>query len=534
MFDLAEHGILPDEQERALARDIARRGLATLGDVEQAPLFVGILGGTGVGKSTIINALAGQHVSEPSHRRPHTDRAVVYMHEAAAADVTRLGDLAQPPRPHRADRIRHLVLCDLPDYDSLVVTHRERVGRLARFLDVFVWVASPEKYGDRAMYEAVSLFGKAEAGFLFVVNKMDTVPADNWPRLKGHFHMLLEKSLEQPPRVYLVSAADALEEKDTPGARAFHEFRDRLFGRRMEKQAAAIRAANIEVEASRWAQKTLDRAGAGEKPRRMLELVEQARERLSDVGNLARGEILDQVAPDADAVLADRIREQAPDPWPVRLAHPLTARALPGPGSRGKDTGASGVRTRLAAMDRKLSSISGAAPRAPEPPSLEDTYERFIAGHHDTVRLAALAAVNPLAHGAAWFWRRLLLAVPVFLWVLFMAGITNPATLFREGGLARLGMGLPEIPLALFTERGLTAILVLLVIEAALCVRISAKSRKWTVRRVRAVREGLSDSLARALVAELERELTPLADWAREAVSEYETIAGELARDRVR
>ena len=44
-------------------------------------LYIGILGGTGVGKSTLINALARKEISERSDKRPFTDRAVIYRHK---------------------------------------------------------------------------------------------------------------------------------------------------------------------------------------------------------------------------------------------------------------------------------------------------------------------------------------------------------------------------------------------------------------------------------------------------------------------
>ena len=43
-------------------------------------LYVGIMGGTGVGKSTLIDALARKEISRISEKRPFTDRAVVYRH----------------------------------------------------------------------------------------------------------------------------------------------------------------------------------------------------------------------------------------------------------------------------------------------------------------------------------------------------------------------------------------------------------------------------------------------------------------------
>ena len=44
-------------------------------------LVMGLLGGTGVGKSTLISALAGQPISKASVVRPTTNRPLIYRHE---------------------------------------------------------------------------------------------------------------------------------------------------------------------------------------------------------------------------------------------------------------------------------------------------------------------------------------------------------------------------------------------------------------------------------------------------------------------
>ena len=44
-------------------------------------LVLALVGGTGVGKSTLINALARERISTSGDRRPTTDRVIVYRHE---------------------------------------------------------------------------------------------------------------------------------------------------------------------------------------------------------------------------------------------------------------------------------------------------------------------------------------------------------------------------------------------------------------------------------------------------------------------
>src|SRR5437867_839831 len=67
-----------------VADDLRRQADAL--DVEQPLLVVMLMGGTGVGKSTLLNALAGGGIAQASFQRPTTRDPIVYYHETVRTD----------------------------------------------------------------------------------------------------------------------------------------------------------------------------------------------------------------------------------------------------------------------------------------------------------------------------------------------------------------------------------------------------------------------------------------------------------------
>lgn len=147
------------------ARAVAVRAGQRLA-LSRAHTLVAIAGGTGGGKSSLFNALAGGELSPVGVRRPTTGAAYACVWGPATEAAPMLDWLRVPP-DHRftrerapgadpaaaKDDLRGLVLLDLPDFDSVEGEHAVEVERLLALVDLVVWVVDPQKYADRVLHE---------------------------------------------------------------------------------------------------------------------------------------------------------------------------------------------------------------------------------------------------------------------------------------------------------------------------------------------------------------------------------------------
>jgi GTPase SAR1 family protein len=115
---------------------------------------VALVGGTGVGKSTLLNALAGDEVSRASVRRPTTQSAVAWI-PADERDgfAELLAWLGVEEVRTQADAGAPVAILDLPDLDSVEREHRERVEAVLPRVDGVIWVTDPEKYRDAVLHD---------------------------------------------------------------------------------------------------------------------------------------------------------------------------------------------------------------------------------------------------------------------------------------------------------------------------------------------------------------------------------------------
>ncbi|HEX3212263.1 MAG TPA: GTPase [Actinomycetota bacterium] len=137
-----------------------------------------LAGGTGAGKSSLLNALAGREVSRPGATRPVTAEPVAWVPADAAAELGPLLRWVGVDKvvSHHDPRFSDLCLLDLPDYDSVEARHRATVDQVLPRVDAVCWVLDPEKYNDRVLHEDYlrPLAHHADRA-VFVVNRRDVI-----------------------------------------------------------------------------------------------------------------------------------------------------------------------------------------------------------------------------------------------------------------------------------------------------------------------------------------------------------------------
>ena len=148
------------------------------------PLVIcGLLGGKDVGKSTLINALAGHAISKDDQEVGEgTARPIVYVHrdmEAYARERFRSIHAAPEIHCHEDAGTRNLAFVDMPDFDSELRTHEETVRECLPLLDRVLWVTSPQKANDRIWVEYTRKALKDLGNVYCVLNRADELLEDD-------------------------------------------------------------------------------------------------------------------------------------------------------------------------------------------------------------------------------------------------------------------------------------------------------------------------------------------------------------------
>ncbi|HEX3997161.1 MAG TPA: dynamin family protein [Pirellulales bacterium] len=219
-------------------------------------LVVGIVGGTGTGKSTLVNALVGTCVSPASDiQRPTTTRPVVVCHpdvdasflnvgrSVAGSDATPTRSVGEPDRdgpslaaPFELTKVdapllAGMILIDCPDPDTQGDATEETANRnrdlLRRVLpqcDVMLFVATAQKYKTAAVAEEV--LAHAPGRQVVFVQTHATRDHD----IRADWRRQLEAMGFIVPPMFLIDSEEALaaHERGEPAMPALQQLREFL------------------------------------------------------------------------------------------------------------------------------------------------------------------------------------------------------------------------------------------------------------------------------------------------------------------
>lgn len=181
-----------DPAELRSAADVAQR-VRLRRDLLSDSLIVALVGGTGSGKSSLLNAIAGEPVASVSAIRPHTDHPQAWTPERDDPTVGLLLDELGIDDRVPNDTLPGTTLVDLPDMDSVIEWHRRTVEDLLPRVDAVMWVFDPVKYSDPVLHEAfLRPLAAYRHQFVFVLNQIDIVADTELAPIRSHLLGILD------------------------------------------------------------------------------------------------------------------------------------------------------------------------------------------------------------------------------------------------------------------------------------------------------------------------------------------------------
>ncbi|MFC1744214.1 GTPase, partial [Candidatus Riflebacteria bacterium] len=172
--------------------DVYEKVITGLNRLNQ-PLIIGLFGGTGVGKSTLINRLTGLEVSNIGMLRPTTLLPVAYTYSETEIEFPfELHKKAHNNREHN-----RFILIDTPDVDSISEANLKYAKETLDFCDICLLVVTREKYNSMAYLEFIKKIHFPEVSIL-CTHADELQSKDSKEAIKTHLlecfqHLKLEK-----------------------------------------------------------------------------------------------------------------------------------------------------------------------------------------------------------------------------------------------------------------------------------------------------------------------------------------------------
>ena len=182
------------DDARAIVNQLDDYVLPRLANLD-APLLAVIGGSTGSGKSTLVNAVLRERVSNPGVIRPTTRQPVLVANPADADWFNSPQVLPGLARSHGAGDEQSttlrlvptgsipegLALLDAPDFDSIDDRNRALASQLLAAADLWVFVTTPARYADQLVWNFLHDAAGRGIEVVVVLNRLDEASAATVP-----------------------------------------------------------------------------------------------------------------------------------------------------------------------------------------------------------------------------------------------------------------------------------------------------------------------------------------------------------------
>jgi len=177
------------------------------------PLIVAFMGGTGVGKSSLLNRLAGKAIARAGVERPTSREVTLFHHRSVAIKYLpeHLPLVQIKTAEHDNESRKNVIWIDMPDFDSTEQSNKHQVLEWLPHIDVLIYVVSPERYRDEKAWRLLLAEGGKHA-WLFVLNQWDRGQTEQYEDFKLQLH----KAGFAEPIIFKTACAEGLQADEFP------------------------------------------------------------------------------------------------------------------------------------------------------------------------------------------------------------------------------------------------------------------------------------------------------------------------------
>lgn len=209
------------------------------------PLMVAFMGGTGVGKSSLLNKLANQSIAQAGIERPTSREVTLYHHQSVSLQLLQKTLPVQQIKisPHSEVANQHIVWLDMPDFDSTEQHNKSIVLQCLPFIDVLIYVVSPERYKDDKAWQLLLTQGTTHA-WVFAFNQWDRGEIGQYK----DFQQQLAKAGFQHPLIYKTVCMQQAEDEFTQLRHTIQSIATEKTIKQLESRASQQRRHNTQTQ----------------------------------------------------------------------------------------------------------------------------------------------------------------------------------------------------------------------------------------------------------------------------------------------